>query len=660
MPSRSALFPHWFRSPENKQAHTEQSLSAPHRTDYAKIDLSKISHLEIAQALGWVSAHEANMCHGYYQEPVLYYEADTSVALSESPVRINFDQSLFTDDDSSLLEGDVQLTQPNRLLAADFIFLNRDPLTHKYSTADAYGNVTLREPGKLLIGDKGHINLAEHSGSLYNVIYRITRRNYQGPEGPKALPYQTIRLDQLSGWGTAKRLIRYPSGVVEILHGTYTTCSPKHPSWEIRANNLKLDKEKGRGKATNARIYFGDLPIIYFPYLNFPIDNRRQSGFLFPSAGNTNNSGLHFSAPLYLNLASNADDTFTPDYMTMRGLQLNNLFRYLTESSTGNIHGSFLPGDNQFKKDRAHWLEEYPIDTPSRNRLVNDDDNRWFISIHDLRHYNDHWSSELYFNRVSDDYYFIDFEPDPAQITENQIINRANVTFSSTHWQFVANLIGFQTLHPITQGMVNNQYRKVPELILNSHHSQWIDGLDIFSYNSATYFDRLEDPGVNIHPVTGARININPGISYPLIWNAGFLNPRIELIATHYNLHDQPFAYSEDIQRTLGIFSVDSGLFFHRYLDFSRHHFIQTLEPRLFYLYIPYINQNQIPLFDTGVQPFRFEQLFRTNRFSGVDRIGDANQVSVALTSRFLQQADGSEKASASIGSILYFENRQD
>lgn len=628
--------------------------------NYTTIVLNEITRHEIANKLGWVSDHSAqNLCYGYYQEPVLYYDENPSVPINKSPIHINFDSSVLSGEDRSIFKGNVILTQPNRYISADLMHLDRNPETGKYSSVDVYGNVYLREPGKLVIGDKGHVNLEENSGSLNHVIYRLTRRNYKGPEGDEALSLDHINIEQLTGWGIAARAIREPDGVLRIIRGTYTTCPPTKHTWMIKANNLRLNKITGRGSASGASLYFHDRPIVYTPYMNFPIDNRRQTGFLFPSAGNTSNSGNHLSLPFYWNIAPNYDATITPDIMSERGTQFNGEFRYLTHHSEGNIHGSILPNDREFSEEKNKWLEEYAIGTPSRSRLANSNDTRHFISWLDHRVYSPHWSSYLYLNRASDDYYFIDFADDPAQITDNQIINQADLRYVSTHWNFIGRLQGYQTLHPITQGPVDNQYRKLPELLLDGyyHHAPYHTAWRF--KNSFDYFDKLKNPGTDYQPVTGDRLNINPAVALPMHSIYGFFNPQIQVSGTNYDLHHQMMDRSESITRVLPIANLDAGLFFERDLFVGPFSYRQTLEPRLFYLYVPYENQDDIPLFDTGVQPFKFAQLFRTNRFSGIDRIGDANQLSIALTSRLLNQDNGEEKLRASIGQIVYFDNRK-
>ncbi|MFN7097951.1 MAG: LPS-assembly protein LptD, partial [Gammaproteobacteria bacterium] len=343
---------------------------------------------------------------------------------------------------------------------------------------------------------------------------------------------------------------------------------------------------------------------------------------------------------------------------TDRGLQMNAEFRYLTTDSSGNIHGSFLPDDKEFAdfQSDAQTNPSYTT-SPGLGQLENDSDNRYLISLQDTREYSKNWSSYLYVNQVSDDYYFEDFNNDPAQITQNQLINQGDVYYNSQHWHFTGQMEGYQTLHPINQSYVANQYRELPELVLNG---QYPDFGDDFSFNVNNQFDDftiVQDPVAGTQP-EGTRLNITPDLSRPQNWMWGFFKPDLQLSMTQYNLSDQPTGEANNISRVLPILDIDSGLFFDKNTTWFGHQYQQTLEPRLFYLYVPYANQNDIPLFDTSVQPFSFSQLFQTNRFTGLDRIGDANQVSLAVTSRFIDQQTGDEKLRASIGEIYYFEER--
>lgn len=660
-----------------KQAnHTVKAKSTPRLptqqqavTQTKTINPVQLTQLELADYIGWMQASMPNqVCQGYYSEPNLYYKDGYSGTQNKGPVQITADRSEFNQTGNSTLSGNVVVTQPNRRVNSDLVYLNRDPTTEKIATIDAYGNVILREPGTLVIGDKGHFNLVDKSGQLHDVIYRISSTGVIEPVDEAGNPIgDTVQLHTLNGWGIANRVDRESSGIIKVHQGTYTACPPTSGGWSLKANNLTLNKDTGRGVATNARLYLDNIPILYTPYFNFPIDDRRQTGFLYPTFGDSSNSGVEIGIPFYWNIAPNYDALITPDIQSDRGLQLNGIFRYLTPSSTGNFHASVLPSDDQFSSFQNQSASEI-LDTnepPSSlqqaelNRLYNDSDDRYFVSLKDNRQYDPNWSSYLYVNQASDDYYFEDFNSDPAQVTENQIINEGDVYYNSQHWHFTGQMQAYQTLHPVNQSPVENQYKKLPELILNANYpglnQYWNVGFDS-QYDD---FAINKNPGDDTIPVEGQRLYLDPDVYFAKYWTWGYIKPDLQVAARQYDLQHQVAGQASNITSALPIADLDAGLFFDREGSLFSHSYTQTLEPRLFYLYVPYQNQDDIPLFDTTVEPFSYSQLFQTNRFSGFDRIGDANQVSLGLTTRFINNDTGDQKARFSIGQIYYFETRQ-
>lgn len=635
----------------------------------------------VATYLGWVDANVPNqICHGYYLEPNLYYAQAQAAQNNKGPVHISADQTAFSQTGTSVLVGSVQVNQPNQQITAEKAYLNRDATTQKINSIDVYGHVVVREPGTMAMGDQGHFDLTDKSLYLNDVLYRTSFGPLTPPNTSAPLPLDApVVVNNLNGWGMADQMNRDSNGIIHVLKGTYTACPPKTSFWRLAASKLTLNRETGRGVARNGVLYLKEFPILYSPYFSFPIDNRRQTGFLYPTFGHSSRSGYDIGVPFYWNIAPNYDATITPDYLSLRGLQMNGLFRYLTPSSTGNFHGSFLPNDNayaQFKKDQQ---DKFAPSTPGLNSLENSSDNRYFVSFLDDRKYNDNWSSHLYVNHASDDYYFEDFDGDAAQTSENQIINEADLNFNDVHWNFTGQLQGYQTLHPINQGVVANQYEKLPELKLNGNYPGFLGDLNFSIANQFDNFQIQKNPWQSAKGVYGDRLYTDPTLSLPKYWLWGFIKPEVQLTATQYDLRNQlsnqqisaisnPISnpipnqvpnQRSSIDRVLPIIDVDSGLYFDKNMHIGQTDYTQTLEPRVFYLYVPYQNQNDIPLFDTSIEPFSYTQLFQTNRYNGIDRIGDTNQISLALTSRLLNQTTGEEILRASVGQIEYFENRR-
>ena len=624
-------------------------------------DASGMNSKEITQRLGWVSDPDGHAyCHGYYAEPILFYDEQLDLPKNERPLKVSFENSEVSPDGLSVFSGNVIITQPNRRIIGDVTHLQRDNTSGHFLSADLFGHVEIREPGVHIVGESGHFDVASESVTLSNVLYRFSFQPISEAAYIEAITNKALfSVEQLSAWGKATRIYRSGEGIVDVQDGTYTTCPPNRSVWKIKAGKLLLNNQTGKGKAQDVIFYLKKTPILYLPSFEFPLDRSRKTGVLFPVLGRTLSGGYEMGVPIYWNIAPNYDATVTPYYMSERGMQINGEFRYLTENSVGNFHGSVLPRDRKFSAFKKHNIEKFPAGTPGRSRLENTNDTRYFVSFKDIRAYNDNWHSFIYLNQASDDYYFVDFHDDKAQITENQIINEGSITYSSQHWVFNGELMAYQTLHPLNQAFVNNQYRKLPELTLNGRYPHWQNSADVHFKNSLVNFTKIANPGVSVEPVTGGRLNVSPSLGFPLYWVSGYFNPQVQLSLTHYGLQHQLPGRDDTITRVIPITNVDSGLYFDQKIKWFGEKYKHSLEPRLFYLYVPVRNQNDIPLFDTTLQPFTYDQLFRVNRFTGLDRIGDANQVSLSLTSRLMREDNGEEKLRASIGQIIYFKDRE-
>lgn len=632
------------------------------KTDYPRLNWAQMTPLQVATQLGFVSDESSNqVCKGYYVEPT-FTTVDAALQADQIPIHASADETELSLTGDSVLKGNVILEQPNQMVGSDLLYINRDATNGQIDKVDAYGHVYLRRPGELVIGDHGIFNLGDKTGEMEQVVYRRNLTN--SSEYITSLDDTQSKVSGVNAWGSATQFSQTEEGIIVIKDGTYTTCPPLNHVWSVKANRITLDRDKGTGTANQARLYYKGLPIFYVPYMTFPIDARRKSGFLLPNLSHSSLNGYDVSLPYYINLAPNYDMVFTPEYMSARGLNLNDNFRYLTSNGSGNFHGAFLPGDKafaSFQEDKKTQYADTPAEDqpPTLNRLLDDSDNRYFVSWKDDRQYDAHWSSNVYLNRASDDYYFQDFPSDPAQTTQDQIHNIGDVAYNSDHWYFKTMMEGYQTLHPINEGTVDNSYEKLPEVVLNANYPQAMGNVDVAVNNQFDYFNENKTPGAIESPVDGSRTLTNPQLTLPLYSASGYLKPNVQLSATQYNLINQLPGEENSITRTLPIYDVDGGLFFDKEGSWFGHAYQQTLEPRLFYLYVPYRNQDEIPLFDTTVEPFTYDQLFRTNRFTGNDRIGDANQISYSLTSRILDPESGVEKMHISVGEIYYFQDRK-
>lgn len=607
-----------------------------------RIAFDQLTSPNIAKALAWIHETDKNICHGYYLEPDIVSKYPVAPAYQDAPVTVTAtNPAFFSQYGASTLSGDVTITQPGRQVTADEAMFYRDASSGQISTGTLIGNVHFSEYGKLIVAKDGRWNFADKSITLNNGVYRILSPSPNG---------------ELNAWGRARTMVRDADGVLYFSKATYSTCPPDSKTWKLWGNKVKLNKNTGRGTITNALFYVQDIPVFYLPYFDFPIDKRRKSGFLYPSFGYNNTNGFDATIPYYFNLAPNYDATITPRVMTKRGVLGQGLFRYLTSSSEGSLDLRYIPHDSEFDKFKQDSLTEYQP-SHSLSRLEDASDRRGFFSYTDKTNFNQHWSGSIDLNYVTDDYFFQDFG-NAYSIDDDQLLNQVDVKYAGETWNFLGRVQDFQTLHPITQSpTTEDQYRRLPQLDLNGDFPNKQYGLD-YAVSSEFVnfdFDHKYDPTTGALMPVGGRFNLSPNVSMPLNVAGGYVTPKLQLQSTLYSLQNNLTPSNEmknDITRSLPIFSVDSGAFYNRNTNLFGNNYMQTLEPRIFYLFVPNHDQNDIPIFDSTLSTFSFDQLFQTNRFSGLDRVGDANQVSVGLTTRYLDSYTAEEKFRASIGQM--------
>ena len=506
------------------------------------------------------------------------------------------------------------------------------------------GNVDLRRADQHLMSDKASYDtVAETMDAQGNVIYSEEQLSLAGDTASLSLGKDEARLRRAQFIaaeaplrGTADTVYRDSKTLSRYHEATFTSCAPGNQDWIAHASRVKINRESGIGSAKNAWLEFKGVPVLYTPYISFPVDDRRVSGILAPTWGSTQRNGFDFTLPVYWNIAPNFDDIITPRYMAKRGGMLRNQFRYLTEMSSGSLSGEIVPYD-QLK-----------------------DKQRFSASFKDRTSFTPHLNTVTNLNYVSDKEYFNDLN----------------------------NALGFQTNRYLTSTAYAHYNRALPDIAnigfnAGIHHYQSVDRTIT---DAAMPYDMLPRVNFNLSrnleslPVTlamdnqytefyhtdrinGQRINIAPSVSLPLEASAGFFIPKITGHYSHYQLSDQTqeeilAGTPTSISRTLPIFSVDSGMMFEKNINLGGSGYTHTLEPRAFYLYIPRKDQSDIPLFDTTAYDTNFYSLFRENRYTGPDRIQDANQITLAGTSRFIDSETGLEPLKISLGQIIYLQDR--
>jgi len=623
----------------------------------------------VAKALNWQTGsapdHTGSLCGGYFKEPTEIANTPTPPSYKTTPVIITAKGPvIFRADGASILQDDVEIHQPGRLLRADKAVILHNRKTGKITDIQLSGNVHAQEHGKLLVGKKADYNVAKNTLTFHHAIYHIAGQH-------ELLSIST----PFDAWGTAGTINRDNTTVIHLHNATYSTCAPIHPAWTISATKMNLDHVKGEGTADNVVIRFKKIPIFYTPYYSFPLNAARKSGFLAPTMGYATAHGFYIGEPYYGSIAPNYDLLLTPEWYSERGGQLNGLFRYLTSVSSGSLYASYMPQDREFAQFRQNTLNNFTGNIIASNAdlppyiaaLKASTAQRTFIDFQNDVEFNHYWSGKFYARYLSDSYFAEDFQSAFLKQSNNQVPSFAELDYTGTHWQDIFLVQTYQTLHPIDQinQPAQNQYTRLPELDFNASYPEFASNNDFNLNGQIVKFDYQSDffPYTYQRPI-GDRIHLQPTLSHPIMWSSGFITPKIIADTTSY-FSELPKATptsirpNYDINRTLPIVDIDSGLYFNRQMQWGSKNYIQTLEPRLFYLYTPYLNQNNYPNFDTQSLPFSITNLYSINQFTGYDRIQNANQLSLGLTSDILRASDASDILSAQLGVINYFANPQ-
>jgi LPS-assembly protein len=522
------------------------------------------------------------------------------------------------------LSGHVDVHLGDREIQADKLTYDRNG-----NSLEASGAVRYRDPVVLLQGDSGHY----------------------GEQGAQ-LSHGDFQLLKQPGHGSAEQMSMTPDKVIRMRHVTYSSCPPPRADWQIRARELTLDTAAGRGVGRGATVALEGVPILYLPWISFPLSSARQSGVLFPNFGSSSLSGAFLGVPWYWNIAPNQDATFTPTVYTTRGFDLGAEYRLLSESNRGSIIGNVMPYDRQT------------------------DGTRSFVRLIDR--YQLGWNTRVDTNidNVSDDTYFEDFTQGTESTSTPFLPRSIAIGHRDDIWNLRAEVVGYQTLDD-TLPVEDRPYIQLPRLTAAALWSprDWTQlqtGFDSelvnFTRTGCNPCTALTACGVpnacnlpGTQPdamanVSGWRLDAMPRVGLDFSGPGYFLKPSVAWEFTQYALRDsQTDASGSSPQRSLPIVSVDTGLEFER-LSGSGGTRNVTLEPRAMYVYIPYRDQSRLPVFDSSTPDPNLIELFRPNRFVGVDRVGDENGLTLGLTTQMFDAASGTRYLSATIGQALYFQ----
>ncbi|WP_242112998.1 LPS-assembly protein LptD [Luteimonas aquatica] len=608
------------------------------------------------------------------------------------PTDVNGDSVQGVSGETVTFQGNVALKRGDQFLGADNLSYNQQ--TDQYV---AEGNVRYQDASMRMLADRATGKQDEDKHKIDNVRYQLTSRRGNG--GAKE-----IQMD-----GTHGRLIG----------SSYSTCPPNDRRWELRAPQIDLDTEEGFATARNATVRIGKVPVLYMPWFKFPIDDRRHTGFLMPNLGQSSRNGFDYRQPIYFNLAPNYDLTLEPRIMTRRGVGLGTEFRYLTRTGKGVLDFDFLPSDDLTSREHAEELDDFTRERYSlANRRKSDRGRFAFIGSQNITR---NWQALANLRWVSDPRYRDDFsssltnQSSYSSSSDIGLYGRGrywDASLSASYYQLTDYTLPETSLAYNRLPRLNFNWEQPfgPRVLagINTEATRFehtADGsTDIFRTITATA-SACTNNGITYRPGDflgngveclqsvknskpgGNRLDFKPYVSFPFGGAGWFITPTLAWRYTSYQLEGKlatqlatsracaaingcttanparPTAqqiagfYDDNPTRSLPITSLDAGLYFDRSTTWGGESFLQTLEPRLFYLNAPYREQDGLPLFDTGDLTFSWGQLFRDNRYSGADRQADANQLTLAVTSRWLRESDSREKLSLSFGQILYFED---
>lgn len=438
------------------------------------------------------------------------------------------------------------------------------------------------------------------------------------------------------GNGHAERADFEGENQIRLSNATYSTCKPDDRAWYLKGAQVHLDYDEDVGEATQASVWFQDLPIFYSPVASFPLNQQRKSGFLHTTFSASTNNGLDYTVPYYWNIAPNYDVIVNPRYMSKRGFQLGANVNYLDYNYSGRTRLEYMPDDKIAGRDRYGY------------------------NIQHRHNFGRGVSGLINWNGVSDDAYWTDLSSRLLETSQVQIPQQIQLAYAPSPWLNTTMLVQrYQTLQTDPANPVARPYFLEPQLNILGFRPN-VMKTDVAVIGQFTRF-------VNPDKIQADRAVLYPQISLPIVHPAFQITPKVGLHMTQYSLSNiENFAMNgmtaappESASRTLPVLSLDSTVVFERESKILDLDYIQTLEPRLYYVNIPYKNQSQIPVFDAGLTDFNFAQIFSENRYSGFDRINDANQLTAAVTTRFLDANTGVERFKAMIGQRYYFSDQR-
>jgi len=546
------------------------------------------------------------LCEGRYMDPLADQDQsqdpdDAEIEAWANSTELKGDKVWFT--------GGVKVTQGYRRFQGNEAVIDRET-----GEAVLTGDVTLREPGVLLQGQRAQIFSETGEATLEDSDFVIHQDHLQG---------------------TADLLERDADGLIHIHNGNFSYCPPGENDWTIHADRLKLDIEEGLGTARGATVDVAGLPVFYTPWLQFPLDDRRRTGLLWPDFGNDSSGGLDISVPVYFNLAPNYDALYSPRYIQERSVNHELKTRYLNKYlGFWTLGGAYMRNDKRYE-------DQIPEGQSA---------DRWLTLVRQDGLLDQRWRSKIDYTKVSDVDYMRDLETSSLTAQRRtSLLQMASMDYLGDSWLLNLELEQYQSL----ADDINDVYKKLPQFTAQYRSSGTPFAIEPILLTQYSNFDADEDV------VTGQRVYTEGGAAYPMNWTYGFLKPTVKYRQLNYELSQGEFFTDNSPSTGAAMASLDGGLYFERNTSFAGSDLLQTLEPRLYYIYSGYENQDDQPDFDSAELTFSYSQLFRETRFSGHDRLDDSNRLSVGISSQFIDNENGNKLLGMSIGQIYYFRDRK-
>ena len=533
--------------------------------------------------------------------PVPVNPVSTDDSANETQIKIVSDSSNAEMGKQAVFQGDVTFSQGSRRIAADQAVLDQQT-----QQLNANGNLVFQDEMFTVTADSLNAQMSNNSATLEGAQYWLHGQQVHGD---------------------AQKLEITKDNNLLLTKTNFTTCPPDNVSWLLEADKIKIDSEEEWGEIWNAKLRIADVPVFYIPYMTVPVSDKRKTGFMFPSFSTSTTNGVEISTPYYWNIAPEYDLTFTPDYMSSRGLFVKTEFRYLAgEEQKGQLNLEYLGKDNLLENspDRYlyHWEHQGALD--------------------------ENWRVRANFTDVSDNNYFNDVNSDVARATDNQLSRVGEMNYFERNWDFGVKVQDIKVL-----GEDEKPYQVMPQLTFNYRAPDIYRNLDFGMYTEVTNFEHQDNEFA-----TATRVHMEPSITLPIHGPAGALTSELKLLQTNYwQRNEQLNSELEDsVSRTIPELRVHGQINFERETQLFEQNYRQTLEPQFQYLYVGYEDQSNIGLYDTAQLQDDYYGLFRDRRFSGLDRVADANQLTLGLTTRLFDEHN-LEELKFSFGQIIYFQD---